>query len=411
MGYSGNISRRRSLKALYAALGFAGIAAAGLGYGSDTARAQSDDPVNIGFIASLTLPGSVLEGQRMVRGAELGIEYINANGGVLGGRKLKLVVQNDSGQAANGVAAYRSLVNEFNVPIVYGIYNSATAIAVGEVAEQVGTPLLVTEAGSDDITKAGHDMVFRTAPTSLSKGFLVANFFKAKGFKRVVSLMPNTAYGQTTAEALREAAAVAAPELQIEYVTFDNTAVDWTAALLAVKAKKPDVIWNGAVEPQASLIYRQAITVGLVPEVPWLWAGSIPTVGDWWGNHGQAGVGVYFNLNYSPKQELSPEGEWFKAEYQKRFGEVPNFAAVAPFSNTLVIADLLNQAKGTDAHVLVKELETGEFRGFTKKPVKFSTEKGINWHNWGSPYVIAQMTELNQAWYDAPVVATGDVPE
>ena len=59
--------------------------------------ALAQKPVKIGVLTPLSPPGDAAAGQLIVRGAKMAAEDINARGGVLGGRKIELVVEDDSG--------------------------------------------------------------------------------------------------------------------------------------------------------------------------------------------------------------------------------------------------------------------------------------------------------------------------
>ncbi len=60
------------------------------------ALAQSKEPVKIGLSAAVS-GGSAASGEAIKRGLQIAIDEINAKGGVLGGRKLELVVRDDEG--------------------------------------------------------------------------------------------------------------------------------------------------------------------------------------------------------------------------------------------------------------------------------------------------------------------------
>jgi len=53
------------------------------------ASAQAQD-IGIGLVVPLSPPGDPVGGQLIRRGAEMGVDAVNAAGGVLGGRKFKL---------------------------------------------------------------------------------------------------------------------------------------------------------------------------------------------------------------------------------------------------------------------------------------------------------------------------------
>ena len=118
-----------------------GAAAMGL---STVARAQQPAEVKVGLIVPLsgiyTRPGQVM---RM--GAEMGIEHINAQGGIksLGGAKMKLVVIDcgDTTEKAKN-AAQRMVAQEADLVAATGSYLSSFTLAVTEVTERAELPML-----------------------------------------------------------------------------------------------------------------------------------------------------------------------------------------------------------------------------------------------------------------------------
>ena len=88
--------------------------------------AWADEPVKIGLEIPLSPPGDPTAGQLIRRGAELAVEYVNTvGGGILGGRKIELAVQDSHGQAEAGVAGYRKLATEDKVIGVTGFFHSS----------------------------------------------------------------------------------------------------------------------------------------------------------------------------------------------------------------------------------------------------------------------------------------------
>src|SRR6202041_3667698 len=141
-----------------------GAAAVGL---STMARAQQPAEVKVGLIVPLsgiyTRPGQVM---RM--GAEMGIEHINAKGGIksLGGAKLKLVVIDcgDTTEKAKN-AAQRMVAQETDLVAATGSYLRSFTLAVTEVTERAALPVL-TLSYSDLITDRGFKFIFQTAATA-----------------------------------------------------------------------------------------------------------------------------------------------------------------------------------------------------------------------------------------------------
>src|SRR5262249_56138325 len=68
------------------------------------APAFAQAPIKIGVLTPLSPPGDAGAGQLIVRGAKMGAEEVNAQGGILGGRKIELVIEDDPGTPEKGVA-------------------------------------------------------------------------------------------------------------------------------------------------------------------------------------------------------------------------------------------------------------------------------------------------------------------
>jgi len=99
-----------------------GLSAAG------PALAQSKEPVKIGLSAAVS-GGSAASGEAIKRGLQIAIDEINAKGGVLGGRKLELVIRDDEGNPQKGVTIARELVEREKVAAVFGGLHTTVALA------------------------------------------------------------------------------------------------------------------------------------------------------------------------------------------------------------------------------------------------------------------------------------------
>ena len=125
------------------------------------AQTADKEPMTFGLITPLSPPGETLLGQLIKRGSEIGVDYLNEKGGVLG-RKVVLSVQDSAGKNELGVAAYRRLVSNEKAVAVFGFVHSGVNLAVNEVAKEMGVPTMGTQTGAGDITAKHYDIAFRT---------------------------------------------------------------------------------------------------------------------------------------------------------------------------------------------------------------------------------------------------------
>lgn len=376
------------------------------------AYAQSSDtkaePVLVGLSVPLSPPGDPASGQLMLEGTQLGVEYVNTVlGGVLGGRKLELAVEDAQGQAPSAVTAYRRLATEKQVPVVLGYYHSSTAVAVGELVGSIGTPIIVTMGTAPAITEAHNPLVFRTVATDQSKSVLLARLMEEKGFTDIVLFAENTDFGIGITEAFGQAMTDLGVDAEITYLNFDPKSPDYTTQMLQIKAIDPDVVIAVATANSPHLILNQGTTQKLFPETPLVIASSVPSRANYWDLHPTNGVGPYFILFYSPRGSVSDSAEWAIEKYRDRTGQPPGFAVLNSFGSLLVAAQAIDAAGSTNPAAVAEELRTGEFQSWSTNPVKFPQVEGVGFQNWGGSLVIAQMTEPGQSWDKAPVIIEG----
>src|SRR5262245_24432340 len=227
------------------------LAAAAMLWVGRPARGQSRGEGKVGLLVPLSglyaRPGAVM---RM--GAEMAIERINAAGGVkaLGGAKLKLVLL-DSGDTTEKAknAAQRMVAQETDLVAASGSYLSSFTLAVTEVTERAGLPML-TLSYSDLITSRGFKYVFQTSATAGSQAeqslpviVKVATTASGVAPKKVAIVTDNTAASISSVKPMKEHLL---KELGIELVvdeTFTPPLADATALVQKVRAARPDMLF------------------------------------------------------------------------------------------------------------------------------------------------------------------------
>jgi branched-chain amino acid transport system substrate-binding protein len=367
--------------------------------------ARADETVKIGLEIPLSPPGDPAAGQLIRRGADLAVEYVNTvSGGILGGRKIEIVVQDSHGQPEAGVAGYRKLASEDKVIGVTGFFHSSVNIAVNEVAREIGVPTLATQASAADITAKHYDQAFRTHAIDALRVEAFLDFFKQQGYKRVSLVAETTDYGIGITEETEKQIARGKVGIEVQKIAFDHAATDLTPQLLQVKAFKPDVIVNIAVGQPVDLMIDQAETIGLLPATPMLISYDAPVRPQFWQLHAKNGNGIYFVAYYSPREKLSDIGEWFAKAYQAKFNEPPIYSSLNGFGDVMILAEAADAAKSTEPKAMVQALETGSFKSWTADPVRFPRADGPFWHNWAPPILILHYTQPNQDWRQADIL-------
>jgi len=396
---------------LWTCVVIAALVAAGLagplfqgGYAPLAPPAWAQKPVKIGVLTPLSPPGDAIAGQFIARGAKMAAEDLNARGGVLGGRKIEMVVEDDGGTPEKGVAGLRKLASQDQAVAVLGQFHSSVMAAVQTVAEQFKVPVFATQASAREVTERHLTYTFRTHVIDADRVAIWNRWIKERGFKRVALIAENTDYGVGLVEETKKQFKTMDVRAELKTIVFDRTAVDLTPQLLEVKNWKPDMWINGGIGTPMYLIIKQAYDVGLFPAVPTLITYDAPVRPEYWKTVGEKGNYATFFVYYHPTMKLTPRGEAFRKRYMAEFKEDPVYAALNAYAQTFLIADALNAAKSDKPDDLVKALLAGKFEGWNGT-ISFSRGEGPYWQQWSPPMLMVQYTRVEQPFTEVKIIA------
>jgi branched-chain amino acid transport system substrate-binding protein len=375
--------------------------------------ALAQTPVKIGVLTPLSPPGDASAGQFIVRGAKMAAEDVNSRGGVLGGRKIELHIEDDSGTPEKGVAGFRKLASQDRAVAVIGQFHSSVMGAVQDLAEQFKIPVFSTQASAKGITERHLTYTFRTHVIDPDRVALWNRWIKGQGFKRVAILAENTDYGIGLVEDAKKLSAGMGAGVELKTVIFDRAVVDLTPQLLEIKSWKPDLFINVGIGTPTYLIIKQAYDVGLFPATPMLVSYDLPARPEFWKNLGEKGNYLTFITYYHPTMKLTPRGEAFRTKYRAEFKEDPVYGALNGYAQITLLADALNAARSDLGDNLVKALLAGKFEGWNGT-IGFTRGDGPYWQQWTPPMLFMQYTKPEQAFTEAKIVfppefKTGDL--
>ena len=166
-------------------------------------------PVLIGIDAEFSVVGST-SAQAIRLGAQIAVDEINANGGVLGGRPLALVEKDDRSVPARFIKNLHEFAADTNVvAVLCGRYSPVVVEAIPEI-HQLKLPLLDPWAAADLITT--HDFrpnyIFRLSLRDTWAMQVMIRHAEQRGLRKLGLLAPNTEWGRSNlkaAEALDQA--------------------------------------------------------------------------------------------------------------------------------------------------------------------------------------------------------------
>ena len=157
------------------------LIAAALSVVSSAAFAQ--ETVKIGLILPMTGPFAST-GKQISAACKL---YMERNGDTVAGRKVELIIKDDTGLAPETTKRIASeMVVQDKVTILAGFGLTPIALAVAPIATQAKVPEVVMAAGTSSITEAS-PFVVRTSFTLAQSAVPMAEWAVKNGIKKVVT--------------------------------------------------------------------------------------------------------------------------------------------------------------------------------------------------------------------------------
>jgi branched-chain amino acid transport system substrate-binding protein len=310
------------------ALGACGLAASG-----SLSTAAENEPITIGVVLPLT--GAAAHWGIPPRdGAELAVEQINAAGGV-GGRALKVVVEDDRCQPADGAAAFDKIMASANPPAILGAVCSGVTLAMAPLAEARKTALISPASTSPKVTNAG-DFVFRVIPSADLRGRIFAEYlYQQRGLRRIAVLYIDNEGGIGGSNAFKAEFTQLGGAIVFEE-KYPQGATDLRAQLTKIKATDADGIMVGSYPPDTIVVLRQARELGLrQPLFVQTEAVQNPEV---LRELGDAANGVHYILAAAATGEAP---ERFARAYEAKFGKKPELFAAEGYDVIRLIADAI----------------------------------------------------------------------
>lgn len=233
------------------------------------AAAQPLPPVVIGLTAEFGVQGSHAA-QSIEKGIALAIDEINAAGGVLGGRRLKLETRDDRGVPARGVDNFADFSRQPDVVAVFCGRFSPVALEIAPLASKLGLLLLDPWAAADDITKARGSEPSYAFRLSLTDSWAIETMLehaRARGINRIAMFAPNTAWGRSS-EAAMLAYANRHHALQHEVFWYNWGDTDFSERLAQARAKGAQAILTVTNEFEGLPIIKQMASLPAAQRLP-----------------------------------------------------------------------------------------------------------------------------------------------
>jgi branched-chain amino acid transport system substrate-binding protein len=348
--------------------------AAAIAAAAGVALAQ-DMVVRIGHVAPIS-GAQAAYGKDNENGARMAIEDLNAAGVTIGGKKVKfeLVAEDDAADPKQGAAVAQKLCDA-KVAGVAGHLNSGTTIPASKIYNDCGIPHITPSATNPNLTKPGYKTTWRLLANDNALGAGLA-FYAADALKlkRIAVIDDRTAYGQGVAEVFKRTAATKGITIVDEQFTTDKS-VDFMSILTAIKAKNPDGVFFGGMDPQAGPMLRQMEQLGLT-NVKYFGGDGICTMDLIKQSAGAKTLDNVICAEGGASLEKMPGGAAWKKRYDTKYPG--QFQVYSPYvyDAVHVLVDAMKRAGGTESAKILEKLPSTDYKGITG-PIRFDDKGDI----------------------------------
>jgi branched-chain amino acid transport system substrate-binding protein len=324
--------------------------------------ALAEEPIKVGLVAALSGP-SAQSGEAITRGLQLAIDEINAQGGLLGGRKIELVQRDDESSPPKGLIAARELISD-NIVAIFGGLDSPVSLAMIPAINKDKRIYMGVWAAATAITRNGANpnYAFRVSAVDDLVDVRLLKFAHQKFDSKKAGLMLlNNPWGQSNEKGLI-AASKADPSIEIVGIEkYEPDDVDMVAQLERLKGAGADSLILVANAQPGAQVMKSRERMGWTAPVISHWGisgGRFPELA------GPTAGQADFVQTYSFFGKQGPVGQRVLSELEKKYPEIKGPEEVFSPVGTANAYDAMHllalgiaQAGSTDADAIRSALE------------------------------------------------------
>ena len=314
----------------------------------DRKAAEEAEEIVVGAVLPLTGPSEAV-GRDMKNGFLLAVEDINARSSLPGGRKIRLLFENDRSDPARAAGAYERLIERDEVPVILGPTSSISTERIIPIADRNGVVAISPTAAAKGLGERS-DYLFRA---TLDVGRLSeagVRITKESPGYRTAATITNSAdtFSLSSDEEIRKAleknGVSVATSQTFSRSTEDPDFPDLTTQLRAVMNAAPDVLFISA-QPlgQRSIIVqarRLGIRVPLISSL--LTANEVESA-----NRSLAGSaeGAISFTNWSAASGARLNADFIRT-YRAKYDRNPGAFSAAAYASVRILARAVADAGG-----------------------------------------------------------------
>jgi branched-chain amino acid transport system substrate-binding protein len=317
-------------------------------------RAQTAEPIRIGFLTVLTGPLAA-GGKQQEEGAAL---FLKERNGMIAGRKVELITQDTAGNPALAKTKLQELVERSKVHVSIGPLATNEALAMDGYVRDSKVPLITTTSAATVDLKARqpHPYVLHAFGTAPQVTYPLGDYAaKTLGFKKVCIVAEDFTYGHEGAGGFHLAFEAAGGKI-VQKLWPPLNAPEYGPYLAQIK---PDVdaVYTGFAGSNPLRFLKQFADYGLKGKVAVLGNTTMTDEGIL-KVMGEEAIGVYSAGWYAAGLD-TPDNRKFVAGINAAYKHDPGFYTAGPYTALLIIEEALKATGGRtdDAAAFLKAMQ------------------------------------------------------
>jgi len=326
------------------------VALAALCGASGLSLAQ-DNAFKIGLILPMTGPFAST-GKQIEAAARL---YMAQNGNTVAGKKVELIVKDDTGTPDVTKRLAQELVVNDKVGVLAGFGLTPLALATAPIATQSKTPLVVMAAATSSITEAS-PFIIRTSFTLPQAAVGIADWAPKNGIKKVVTLVSDYGPGIDAEKFFKDRFLFNGGQV-VESLRVPLRNPDFAPFLQKVRDAKPDAVFTFVPSGAGAALMKQFSERGLDKAgIKLIGTGDV-TDDDILNSMGDVAMGVVTSHHYSTAHNTPTNRKFVDAFMKANNNLRPNFMAVGGYDGMHVIYEALKKTRGAGGEALLNAMK------------------------------------------------------
>lgn len=322
--------------------------------------AAAQDVIKIGAVLPLSKAAFSQAGEEQRRGLLMALEEVNQTGGVLG-KKVELIIEDDTGEPSVGIASAEKLLTRDKVVALIGGYSSTITFAQMNAIQRL-EPFVAWVGASS--TKVEHEFgpkkwFFHYHPWDYHRQSTICDFLYSLSPRpqTIAVAYEDGIYGKTSRDYVVKYLRDKGFDIVFDE-RFKSGSSDFTPMLTKIKKTNPDIFYWVAYAGDTTLILKQSKELDFNPKLflsvainfP-QYKASLGTTGDY-----VAGVDVWI-----PGMKLKETTKWLEKFNKAYPGRVPEYWAPLGYSNLMTVIDAIKRANSTDKGKLITAMEKTDY--------------------------------------------------